>query len=67
MIAVFLYIYGVLRCYNVTLFAKDFNNSSTYPKEFSIFLKKLCIFIKKSEGAFCNTPSLAYQYNEKLF
>ena len=66
MIAVFLHIWRVtmLQCYNVTLFAKDFNNSSTYPKEFSIFLKKLCIFIKKSEGAFCNTPSLAYQYNE---
>ena len=54
MIAVFLYIWRVtmLQCYNVTLFVKDFNNSSAYPKEFSIFLKKLCIFIKKAKAHF---------------
>ena len=68
MIAVFLY----MACYDVTVlqcytFVKDFNNSSAYPKEFNIFLKKLFIFKKKSEGAFCNTPSLEYQIMKDYF
>ena len=58
MIAVFLYIWRVtmLQCYSVTLLhlCKKISKALQH-------FKKVLHLLKKSEGAFCNTPSLEYQ------
>ena len=46
-------------CYNVTML----HSCQKFSKVLHLF-EKVQHQSKKSEGAFCNTPSLAYQYNE---
>lgn len=61
MIAVFLY----MSCYDVTVL-HCYTFVRRFQKLFQHFKKALHL-LKKSEGVFCNTPSLEYRIRQLLF